>query len=174
MKTIRLFSVALAMLFAMGANAQIFKDGHFVGNFNIGGVTGKGGFSKAAFGIGLGYQTRELYSCDYVSLAWDVFQFEWNAPFDSPGDLDFLGFKTGARAFSPSFAKDKLRGYTNLAMGYTLGLWSFGSDTQAESAFGLTWGIGLQYSQKWSLGYTLEYESNGTSKCHFATVAYTF
>ena len=75
MKTIRLFSVALAMLFAMGANAQIFKDGHFVGNFNIGGVTGKGGFSKAAFGIGLGYQTRELYkhlsTAPETSTSWD-------------------------------------------------------------------------------------------------------
>jgi len=174
MKVIKIFSLAMAMAFAMNASAQVFSDGHFTANFNIGGITGDGGFSKAAFGLGVGYQTKELYSCKWVSLAWDVLQIEWDAPFDSPGDLDYLSFKTGGRAFSPSFAKDKLRAYTNLDMGYTLGIWSFGSETRTQSAFGLTWGIGLQYNKKVSLGYTLEYETNGETKSHFATLGYTF
>lgn len=172
MKTIRLLSVAFAMLFAMSTNAQILKDGHFTANVNVGGITNHGS-GKGAFGLGVGYQTRELYSCKYLSLAWDVLHIEWDAPFNSPGDFNMLGFKTGARAFSPSFAGDKLRAYTNLDMGYVLGITST-NDTDTWHAFGLTWGIGLQYKQKWSLGYTLEFESNGKSKSHFATIGYAF
>ena len=92
-------------------------------------------------------------------------------PFNSPGDWNQLDFKTGVRAFSPSFAGDHLRAYTNLDMGYVLGL---AKGPFVSSAFGLTWGAGIQYNEKWSLGYTLQYETAGKSKNHFATIAYTF
>ena len=241
MKVIKFFVAAMAMAFAMSANAQFLSDGRFTANVNLGSVATKGGF-----GLGFGYQ-KEFYSNDYVTLAWDVAQFEWNAPFNSPGDLDYLSLKTGIRAFSPSFANDKLRAYTNLSLGYTCVLaktgWSsgkglstnnllkaYGFDNidaivkkagysgldellkdlgyedledyleevygsvddeylesiedddyeggspkmKAHSAFGLTWGVGIQYNKKWSLGYTLQYETWGKSKNHFATISYTF
>lgn len=187
MKAIKFFVAAMAMAFAMNANAQVVKDGHFMVNVNLGAVTG-GGASQGAFGIGVGYETRELLETSWISLAWDVAQFEWNAPFNSPSNLDFLSLKTGARAFSPSFAKGHLRAYTNLAMGYTCVLtkqyeldWDWDDDDvdvdekmKAHHGFGLTWGIGLQYNKKFSWGYSLQYETAFKMKNHFFTMAYTF
>lgn len=172
MKAIKFFSVAVAMFFAMNANAQWkldLADGNFTVNANIGAYAP----SKAGFGLGVGYGT-EVYTCDWLTLNWDVLQFEWDAPFNSPGDFDALSFKTGPRAFSPSFAKDRLRVYTNLDMGYVLGIASVGGNTDTSSAFGLSYGIGLQLDKKWSCGYTLQYETAGKSKAHYATIAYTF
>ena len=180
MKAIKFFVAAMAMTFAMSANAQLFSDGHFTANVNLGSIAKSGGF-----GLGVGYQT-EVFTNDWITLAWDVAHFEWDAPFDSPGDIDELSIKTGARAFSPSFCNEKLRAYTNFAMGYTCILakgidWDgpyevlgYDAKMKARSAFGLTWGVGIQYNQKWSLGYTLQFESNGKSKNHFATIGYTF
>ena len=221
MKAIKLFSAAIAMVFALNANAQ----GHFVADFKVGSVWEVGGF-----GIGLGYQTRILEKSDF-ELAWDVANFEWTAPFNSPADLDMLSLKTGLRAFSPSFAKDKFRFYTNLSIGYTCvlakGIISAddiedyledyeksamdiassylkglggdylqdysqaykeasksvseayddevdGTSMSAHHGFGLTWGVGLQYNKKWSLGYSLLYETAGKSKSHLVTIGYTF
>ena len=59
-------------------------------------------------------------------------------------------------------------------MGYVLGIAKVGDETSTNSAFGLTWGAGLQLNKKWSLGYTLQWESAGKSKNHFGTVAFTF
>lgn len=168
MKAIKFFVAAMALTFAISSSAKIFDDNHFTVNANVGSIGGQGGF-----GLGVAFQTG-LYSGEYFSLDWDVLQFEWDAPFNSPGDFDQLSFKTGARAYSPTFANDHLRAYTNLDMGYLLGIAKVGGDTTTSSAFGLTWGIGLQLNQKWSLGYSLQFESNGKSKNHFATVAYTF
>ena len=199
MKAIKFFVAAMAMTFAMTANAQI-SEGHFTANVNLGSVASTGGF-----GLGVGYRA-DVYTHDYFTLAWDVAHFEWDAPFDSPSNFNELSLKTGARVFSPTFANDKLRAYTNLAMGYTCVLakgWSgpkikgpedfatdyeymvylmdleseienAGTSMKGHSAFGLTWGIGVQYNQKWALGYTLQYETWGKSKNHFATISYTF
>ena len=191
MKAIKFLVAAMAMAFAMNANAKIFEDNHVTVNANIGCISGTG-FSDGAFGFGVGFQTG-VYENDWISLAWDVAHFEWNAPFDSPGDWDYLNLKSGIRAFSPSFANDHLRAYTNLAMGYTCVLakgysvdvdwdddWWEGPEVEVESkmkaksAFGLTWGLGLQLNKKWSFGYTLEYETWAKTKCHFGTVSYTF
>lgn len=197
MRTIKSIFVAAAMAFAMSANAQLFSGGHVTANFNIGSVA-----ESAGFGLGIGYQTKPFYTGDVVSLAWDVASFEWDAPFDSPKYLDQLSLKTGIRAFSPTFCKDKLRVYTNLALGYTCTLlkgvdididWddfykdlASGKDIDADdyisggdkmkgySAFGLSWGIGIQYNEKISLGYTLQWESKFKAKNHVATISYTF
>jgi hypothetical protein len=42
------------------------------------------------------------------------------------------------------------------------------------SAFGITYGLGLQFKQKFSFGYSLIYETAGSSKSHFATFGWTF
>jgi len=190
MKAIKFFSVAIAMLFAMNASAKVFEDNHFMVNANVGSVKYPVS-SDGAFGLGAGFQTG-LYENDWFSLSWDVLHFEWNAPFDSPADLDWLNFKTGLRAFSPSFANGHLRAYTNFDLGYTCVLakgvvvdfewddddmeWDVDADTKLKghSAFGLTWGIGLQLNKKISLGYSLEYDTFTEFKKHFATIAYTF
>ena len=173
MKAIKFLVAAMAMAFAMNANAEWkldLGDGHISVNANVGSY----GPSTAGFGLGATYQT-EVFTCDWLSLDWDVLHFEWDAPFSSPGDADALNFKTGLRAYSPSFANDHLRAYTNLAMGYVLGIAS-ADGTSTNHNFGLDYGIGLQLNKKWSLGYTLEFAKNkdAKGKSHYATVAYTF
>ena len=207
----------MTMAFAMSANAQLFKDNHFTLNANLGAITGPFGYSEGGFGLGAGFQTGVLDS-KYISLAWDVAQFEWNAPFDSPGDFDWLNLRSGIRAFSPSFANDHLRAYMNFGLGYTMVLSKVGSapdwddiypydpsewysyeeylfyreyayeeakdefedavdgatSMKAHSAFGLTWGFGLQLNKKFSLGYSLHYDTYSECKKHFVTFGFTF
>ena len=183
MKTIKFMFAALAMTFAMNASAQ---DGHFTADLKVGGVAGAGGF-----GAGVGYQ-KNLTEFEGCTLAWDVVNFEFAAPFDSPKYLDLLALKTGLRLFSPSFANDKLRAYTNLSVGYSCALVK-GADVEivydefgfpvdatvdesmkAKHGFGLTFGVGVQFKEKFSVGYSLQYETGWKTKCHFATFGYTF
>lgn len=185
-----LFLVAMAMTFAMSSNAKIFEDNHFTLNANLGGIVGPYSYSEGGFGLGAGFQTGVLDS-KYVSLAWDVAQLEWNSQFDSPGDIDWLNFRSGIRAFSPSFANNHLRGYMNFGMGYTLVLvkgvsydieyddgFVYVDDVETKmkgkSAFGLTWGFGLQLNKKFSLGYSLHYDTFTEFKKHFVTFGFTF
>jgi hypothetical protein len=186
MKKVLFLAAAMTMAFAMSANAKIFEDNHVTVNANIGGFS-NAGYSQAGFGLGVGFQTG-IYENDWISLSWDVLHFEWDAPFNSPGDVDYLNFKSGIRAFSPSFANDHLRAYTNLAMGLSVVLMkdydvdydddSFDVDIESKMkghcGFGLTWGIGLQLNKKFSFGYNLLYESWGKTKGHFGTISYTF
>ncbi len=162
MKTFKLFFAALAMTFAMNASAESFFNGNVIADVKLGGAGGAG-----AWGFGVGYQ-KPITEFEGCTLAWDVLNFEFNAPFKRPGDGWMMSFKTGARLFSPSFWNDNLRGYTNLAMGYS---YIGGAKT---SAFGITYGLGLQFKQKFSVGYTLIYETAGSSKSHFATFGWTF
>lgn len=171
MKKVLFLVAAMTMAFAMNANAKIFEENHFTVNANVGGTTG-----AAGFGLGVAFQTQIL-EAKWITLDWDVLHFQWSAPFNSPGKSDNLSFKTGARAYSPSFANDHLRAYTNLDLGYVLGLAKPGDEVITSSGFGMTWGAGLQLNKKWSFGYTLEYAKfkntpGGTS--HYGTVAYTF
>ena len=170
MKAFKFLVAAVAVAFAMSANAKVFEDNHFTLNANVGSY----GPSTAGFGLGVAFQTG-IYENDWITLDWDVLHFEWDAPFNSPGDSDQLSFKTGLRAFSPSFANDHLRAYTNLDMGYVLGLTNI-DKVRSSHFFGLTYGLGLQLNKKWSLGYTLQYVKNGdgSGKSHYATVGYTF
>lgn len=164
MKAVKLLFAALAMTFAMNASAQDFEnffDGHVIADVKLGGANGAG-----AWGFALGYQ-KPITEFEGFSLAWDVLNYEFNAPFKKPGDGWMMSVKTGAHLFTPSFWNDNLRGYTNLAMGYT---YSKG----LKSAFGLTYGLGFQFKEKFSVGYTLIYETAGSSKTHFATFGWTF
>ena len=57
MKAIKFFVAAIAMTFALGANAQL-SEGHFTANVNLGSIATKGGF-----GLGLGYRA-DVYTHD--------------------------------------------------------------------------------------------------------------
>lgn len=124
MKTVSLYLFAFAMLFSLSSNAQFVsgkggsktnsfeKELRFIGDVRFGGVAGAGGF-----GLNVGCQ-KGLNQY----LSWDIVNLEFAAPFNSPANLDFISLKTGLRAFSPTFYNDKLRLYTNLAVGYTCAL----------------------------------------------------
>ena len=45
---------------------------------------------------------------------------------------------------------------------------------KAKHGFGLTFGVGVQFKEKFSVGYSLQYETGWKTKCHFATFGYTF
>ena len=198
MKSVKLLLAALAMTFAMGASAQM--TGRFVLDAKFGAITpawtniwtGKG----AAFGVGLGYQL-DLKEFNDWNLAWDVANFEFAAPFDSPKYLDLLAVKSGLRLFSPTFWGGKWRAYTNLGVGYSCVLTKvikegnvgayldpntgqivvvgeYETKMQANHGFGLTFGAGLQFNQKWSFGYTLQYETALKTKSHFGTIGFAF
>lgn len=204
MKKVKLFFAAVATIFAMNANAQ------FIADLRLGSVNSAGGF-----GLNVGYQKpiAEFQGCEF---AWDVVNFEYAAPFNSPKYWDVLSLKTGARAFSPTFGNGKFRAYTNLALGYSCVLFNYdgavsdayddaidearkqyeaaglgdyfdealdasglgdyddGDGMTAYHGFGLTWGIGVQYNKKFSLGFTLQWESKFKTKNYFATFGYTF
>ena len=193
MKAIKLFFVAMSVSFAMNANAQFAnqKAGggsygttpstsdsriHGVFDFRVGSYSY---FKSGGFGFTLGIQ-KGIYQYKGFDLAWDIAQFEFSAPFNSPSKGDLLSLKTGARCFSPSFVNDKLRLYTNISMGWVCNLVK--EFEMTEHGFGLTWGIGAQYNKKFSIGYSLMY--NTTLKntildefeklSHFATIGYTF
>ena len=182
MKAVKLLFAALAMTFVMNANAQ--KDDHFVLDAKFGVFTPG---SIGGFGVGFGYQ-KNLTEFNNFTLAWDVITAEYEAPFNSPADFGFLSAKTGLRLFSPSFLGDKWRAYTNLSVGYTCYMLSrdlaytdaygnlvYERDTlKPFHGFGLTFGAGLQFNQKLSLGYTLQYDTYSKTKNHFATIGWSF
>ena len=100
--------------------------------------------------------------------------------------------KSGLRLFTPSFWGDKWRAYVNVAPGYSCALQKevtigsyidpvtgqivvTGDDSMnANHGFGLTFGAGLQFNQKWSFGYTLQYETALKTKNHFGTIGFAF
>lgn len=199
MRTVKFFFLAMAMTIATSANAQFVGGGssksgsgfgsssasldskaHFTSEFRVGSVAEAGGF-----GVNLGGQ-KDIAAFGGCVLAWDFVNFEFAAPFNSPADLDFLALKTGMRFFTPSFANDKIRLYTNLSMGYSVALgetyavsyypyFSISNDGMtAKHGFGLTYGLGLQVSKKFNLGYSLQYETACESLSHFATLGWTF
>lgn len=182
MKAVKLLFAALAMTFAMGASAE---DGHFTLDVKFGGVAGSGGF-----GVGFGYQ-KNIKEFNNWNLAWDIVSVDYAAPFNSPADFDLLAVRTGLRLFTPTFWNDNFRAYTNLAPGYSCGIWrdiDFGAwydpttgtvvvvndSMKGHHGFGLSFGVGIQFKEKFSLGYTLQYETAGKTKCHFATFGITF
>ncbi len=188
MRTVKFFFLAMAMTIATSANAQfaggsskksgagfgsssatIDPKAHFTSEFRVGSVADAGGF-----GVNLGGQ-KDIATLGSCVLAWDFVNFEFAAPFKSPANLDFLALKTGMRLFTPSFANDKIRLYTNLSMGYSVALVEADDEEMtANHGFGLTYGVGLQVCKKFNLGYSLQYETAFETKTHFATIGYTF
>lgn len=197
MKAIKLLFFVVAMAFATSANAQFVSSGagrtggsssssssleksnYFLFDFRVGSV------AKAA-GFGLNFGAEKRYN-DYI--AWDYVNVEYAAWFNSPAEVDILSLKTGLRAFTPSFANDLLRVYSNIALGYTCVLqkyWSYNYSYYGEyyykddewmgtdHGFGLTFGVGLQIKKKYSIGYSLQYETGCSTKSHLATFGFAF
>ena len=164
MKAIKLLFAAVAMTFAMSANAQFFN-GKFIADIK-GGVFTPG--SVGAWGVSVGYQ-KPLTESDGFNLAWDLISVDFTDTFKAAGDNWQIGVKTGLRGFTPTFWNDNVRGYANIGGGYTyVGGWA------KKSAFGLVAGVGLQFKEKFSFGYSFQYETFGKSKAHFATLGWAF
>lgn len=163
MKAIKFIIAAVAMTFAMGANAQFFN-GKFTGEVK-GGVYTPG--SLGAWGLNVGYQ-KPLTENDGFNLAWDLVNIDFTDTFKSAGDCWQLGIKTGLRGFTPFLWGGNTRAYANIGGGY-----SYVGGIK-KSAFGMVAGIGLQFKQKFSVGYTFQFETAGESKAHFATIGWTF
>jgi hypothetical protein len=163
MKAIKFIIAAVAMTFAMGANAQFFN-GKFTGEVK-GGVYTPG--SLGAWGLNVGYQ-KPLTENDGFNLAWDLVNIDFTDTFKSAGDCWQLGIKTGLRGFTPFLWGSNTRAYANIGGGY-----SYVGGIK-KSAFGMVAGIGLQFKQKFSVGYTFQFETAGESKAHFATIGWTF
>ena len=187
MRKIKFLLVAMAMTIATSASAQFVgtsssskgtalsssgatldPKARFTSEFRVGGLS-----SQGAFGFTFGGR-KDLTSFENFVLAWDFVNVEWSAPFKSPSDLDLLSLKTGLRLFTPSFASDNARFYTNLSMGYTCVLADTLDGMDASHGFGLTFGVGLQLFKNVSIGYSLLYETAFKSKGHFATFNYVF
>lgn len=163
MKAFKLLLAAVAMTFAMGANAQFFN-GKFTAEIK-GGVATPG--SRGAWAIAAGYQ-KALTESDGFNLAWDVVTIDFTDTFKAAGDSWQIGVKTGLRGFTPTFWGDNWRGYANYAGGYSY------IKAGKQSAYGMVAGVGLQFKEKCSVGYAFQYETAGKSKIHFATIGYTF
>ena len=193
MKAVKLLFAALAMSFAMNASAE---GGRWTFDVKFGSVERPyfdwdTGFEwsdrSAGFGLGVGYQ-KDIKEFNNWTLAWDVVSFDYAAPFSSPAKADYLALRTGLRLFTPTFWGDKCRCYVNAAPGYSCLLWKeveqqywgngilLGVDEsmKAHHGFGLSVGVGFQFMEKYSIGYTLQYETAGKTKSHFATLGWSF
>ena len=157
MKAFKLLLAAVAMTFAMGANAQFFN-GKFTAEIK-GGVYTPG--STGAWAIAAGYQ-KAITESDGFNLAWDVVTIDFTDTFKNAGDYWQIGIKTGLRGFTPTFWGDNWRGYANYAGGYSY------IKAGKQSAYGMVAGVGLQFKEKVSVGYAFQYETAGKTKIHFA------
>ena len=108
--------------------------------------------------FGLGFHWERHYN---PYIAWDVFSFFYDAPFDSPSDLGRLGFKTGVRGFSPRFFRN-MRGYANLDLGYSL------------NYFVLEFGFGLRLTDHVGVGYALDWDSDTKLKGNYLRLSFLF
>lgn len=204
MKLYKLFITGCLMAFAMSANAQSKKkvnttttetttymtDSTIVyvketadkGDYDMGyhlmpEVKFGSCYGVAGFGANVVLE-REFHKY----LAWDIFSVNFSAPFKF--DAGNIGVKTGIRAFSPRFANDNLRGYTNLAIGYECNIydelkeWRDGwfpvIKKEPHHGFGLTWGIGMQIKEHFFLGYDLEYGTAIKFTSHYGKFGYRF
>jgi hypothetical protein len=136
----------------------------------IGGLYGTGGFGENIV------LEREFHKY----IAWDIFSFDFNLPFNT--NFLTVGLKTGIRGYSPRFWEDRMRGYTSLAMGYDCLIYTGslrdalkweGANTELHG-FGLSWGIGVEIMDHFLVGYDLEYNSGVKSTAHFAKFTYKF
>lgn len=196
MKAIKLLSVAFAMAFAMNANAQ------FV---NAGGSSSSGesqdyqyyeGYGKdkcmtnelsvyLGHSWGMGWQLRReinpYFAVNIVGVSYLSFNLGEASDNWENSDLGgFINFRfLGARGYSPSWKW--IRGYVDLNMGYTLGVFDMGgknSDVKDTHHFGLDFGVGVQLHKRVAVGYHLSYVTNyeglkyGTS--HYAKISVLF
>ena len=95
------------------------------------------------------YVAVDFFSIGYTSGDWHF-------------DSHKLSAKVGARGFSPSWWGDRMRAYTDLALGYDCFIVSpKGFGTTTYHGFGLTWGIGVQMFKRFYFGYSLDYTTCG-------------
>lgn len=133
-------------------------------------------------GWGLGYQLRRDYN---KYIGWNIFGFSYMSGFDSPADYGRVNFKLlGVRAYTPAFKS--IRGYVDLNMGYTLmyadlkeyhygywgGYWDDGIEVSHK--FGLDFGIGVQLSKRFAVGYNLNFLTPDNIKSHWAKISFLF
>ena len=105
------------------------------------------------------YVAVDFFSIGYTSGDWHF-------------DSHKLSAKVGARGFSPSWWGDRMRAYTDLALGYDCIIVSpKGLGTTTSHGFGLTWGIGVQMFKRFYFGYSLDYTTIGGGKVDGADVA---
>ena len=133
--------------------------------------------SDGAFGLGIHW---ERHYNPY--LAWDVFSAMWDAPFDSPSEIDRLAFKTGIRAFTPKFFRN-MRGYANLDLGYSLNFLQsyvvssyniYEDGMEASHAFALEFGFGLRLTDHVGVGYALDWDSDTKLKGNYLRLSFLF
>ena len=207
MKIYRLFLTVCTMAIAMNASAQsetttqttgkpltensasLSKGGdydhrfHLMPEIKIGSTYG-----YAGFGANLVLE-REFHKY----LAWDLVSLDFSAPFDfNHGNI---GLKTGLRAFTSRFWKEKVRGFMSVAAGWDCnirehvekdetktwqdkdGNWQTGWTTfknKGVSGLGVSVGIGLQIQKHVFIGYTMEYSTAAKFTSHYAKFGYRF
>lgn len=143
---------------------------HFMLETKIGGLYGTGGFGENFV------FEREFHKY----IAWDIVSLDFNMPFNT--NFLTVGVKTGIRGYTPRWWDGKMRGYSNLAVGYDCVIylgntrdilkWE-GAPTELHG-FGLSWGIGVEIVDHFLVGYDLEYNSGIKSTAHFAKLTYKF
>lgn len=143
---------------------------HFMLETKIGGLYGTGGFGENFV------FEREFHKY----IAWDIVSLDFNMPFNT--NFLTVGVKTGIRGYTPRWWDGKMRGYSNLAVGYDCVVylgntrdilkWE-GAPTELHG-FGLSWGIGVEIVDHFLVGYDLEYNSGIKSTAHFAKLTYKF
>ena len=186
MKAIKLLSVAFAMAFAMNANAQFVNAGGSSSNGESVDYEYYEGYGKdkcmtneLSFYLGeawgMGWQLRREIN-KYVALnivGVSYMAGGWDSP-DKAGSVNFRFL--GARGYSPSWKW--IRGYVDLNMGYTLGYYDGGKDTETTHHFGLDFGVGIQVHTRFAVGYHRGYVTGynggpgGTS--HFCKLSVLF
>lgn len=105
------------------------------------------------------YVAVDFFSIGYTSGDWHF-------------DSHKISAKVGARGFSPSWWGDRMRAYTDFALGYDCIIVSpKGLGTTTSHGFGLTWGIGVQMFKRFYFGYSLDYTTIGGGKVDAGDVA---
>ena len=124
-------------------------------------------------GWGIGYQLRKDFN---KYIGWNIFGVSYMSGFDSPADYGQLNLRClGVRAYTPAFKS--FRGYVDLNMGYTLSYYDRW-DMEINHHFGLDFGLGVQLSKHFAIGYNLNYSTpveryqNNTS--HWARISFLF
>lgn len=115
-------------------------------------------------------------------LAWDIFSIDFSAPFDlSEGNF---GLKTGLRAFTSRFWRDKARGFMSVATGWDCNIREHVErdktgdkihiKNKAKSGLGVSVGLGLQIQKHFFIGYTMEYSTAAKFTSHYGKFGYRF
>lgn len=131
-------------------------------------------------GWGFGYSLRKDYG---KFFAWDIFGASFQTGgFVSPANNYLFNLRLlGARAYSPSWKR--CRAYANLDLGYTMYHFDYNDeyyngyrhyDYSGEThGFGLDFGLGLQFNNRFSIGYNLNYCTQG-DKTHWCKLSVLF